>query len=408
MANSTTELDAHAALAVLGGELAPLVEREVVTTTDAAGRVLATDIVAPLDVPAFANAAMDGYAVRAEDCSATARLHVVGSAFAGHPYESELAPQAAVRIMTGAPMPRGADAVVMQELAIRAGDHVSLASAVQRGLNVRPRGEHVRAGETVISARTTLNAAEVGLATIVGAAQLEVFRRLRVGVASTGDELFDPPAALGIAASYDGNRPMLAIVCRAAGYDVTDLGLCRDQAADFTRLIEHAQRQRLDALVVSGGSALGDADVVRQADCVRFLAVNFGPGRGMTFGTFRRDPARLVLLGLPGNAVSAFVMAQLLALPALRHLAGGSGTVPQHVPVPLAADLNCKPGRIDYQRGRFERGARGDLSVRPLERQGSGMLRTLAEADALIAAGPQARYRAGESIPVIALAGLPH
>lgn len=408
MADSDIELDAHAALAVLSGELIPIDRREVVTTADAAGRVLATDIVAPLDVPAFANAAMDGYAVRAADCNANARLHVIGSAFAGHPYEPELAPQTAVRIMTGAPLPRGADAVVMQELAIREADRVSFAAPVQSGLNVRARGGHVRAGETVLAARTTLNAAEVGLATLVGAARLDVFRRLRVGMASTGDELFDPPTPLGIAGGYDGNRPMLAVAGRAAGFAVIDLGVCRDQAVDFGRLIERAQQQHLDALIVSGGSSLGDADVVRQAESVRFLPVNFGPGRGVTFGTFRRDSARLVLVGLPGNAVAAFVMFQLLALPALRHLAGGRGTVPLHVPLPLAVDLSCKPGRLDYQRGRFERGVRGELAVRPLEQQGSGMLRTLADADALIAAGPQARYRAGESIPVVVLAAMPH
>jgi molybdopterin molybdotransferase len=408
MADGATELNAHAALAALCDAIIPIDEREMLTTTDAGGRVLATDIVAPLDVPAFPNAAMDGYAVRAADCSANARLRVVGSAFAGHPYERELQAATAVRIMTGAPIPPGADAVVMQELALRDGDRVTFTSPVHSGHNVRPRGGHVRGGETVIAARTTLNAAEVGLATVVGAAQVEVFRRLRVGIASTGDELFDPPASLGIAGGYDGNRPMLAVAGRAAGFVVTDLGICRDQAADFARLIEQAQQQRLDALVVSGGSALGDADVVRQAESVRFLPVNFGPGRGVTFGNFGRDPARLVLIGLPGNAVAAFVMFQLLALPAMRHLAGGRGTVPLHFPVPIAVDLSCKPGRIDYQRGRFERGARGELLVRPLERQGSGLLRTLAEGDALLAAGPQARYRAGESIPVVLLATLPH
>jgi molybdopterin molybdotransferase len=408
MAERATELDAHGALAALCRELIPIDAREVVTTPDACGRVLATDIVAPSDVPAFPNAAMDGYAVRAADCSANAHLRVEGAALAGHPYERELPAAAAIRIMTGAPIPPGADAVVMQELALRDADRVSFASPVQRGLNVRPRGGHVRGGETVIAARTTLNAAEVGLATLVGAAQVEVFRRLRVGMASTGDELFDPPAPLGVAGGYDGNRPMLAAAARAAGFVVTDLGICRDRAADFARLIEQAQQQGLDALVISGGSALGDADVVRQAESVRFVPVNLGPGRGVTFGTFARDTARLVLLGLPGNAVAAFVMFQLLALPALRYLAGGRGTLPLHLPVPLAVDVSCKPGRIDYQRGRFEHGARGELTVRPLERQGSGMLRTLAEGDALLAVGPQGHYRAGESIPVVLLAAVPH
>ena len=160
-------------------------------------------------------------------------------------------------------------------------------------------------------------------------------------------------------------------------------------------------------MLVSGGSALGDADVVRKAAAVRFLAVNIRPGRGITFGDFSSSTARLALIGLPGNAVSAFVMFHLLALPALRYAAGGIAQIPEHLPAPLAIDISCKAGCIDYRRGGFERTPAGDLRVRPLERQGAGMLRTIAEADVLIAAGPKAHYRAGEQVLVVPLASLP-
>jgi molybdopterin molybdotransferase len=406
--SDTFDFDAHAALAHLCERLAPIAQdSEALRLVAAPGRVLARDVVARVDSPAFANAAMDGYAVRVADCNGPNRLRVVGTAFAGHAYAEAMQAGTAVRIMTGAPLPPGADAIVAQEDAIRDADFVSLPAPVAPGQYVRQRGEHVQAGEVVLKTGSTLRAAEIGLATAVGATELQVYRRLRVGLASTGDELSDPPAPLATAGGYDGNRPMLALACRAAGFDAIDLGICGDRAEEFGRLIEQARTDAIDALLVSGGSALGDADVVRKATAVRFLAVNIRPGRGITFGDFSGASARLALIGLPGNAVSAFVMFHLLALPALRHLAGGIAQIPEHLPLPLAIDISCKAGCIDYRRGCFERTAAGDLRVRPLERQGAGMLRTIAEADVLIAAGPKAHYHPGEQVLVVPLASLP-
>jgi molybdopterin molybdotransferase len=402
------ELDLQAAVGALCAELAPITQRESASSDVAAGRVLAADVIATVDLPRFANAAMDGYAVRSSDCQSSARLRVVGTALAGHGFAGELPPHSAVRIMTGAPIPDGADAVVMQEEATWEGDLVLFSSTARAGQYVRPRGEHVRAGDVVVAARTTLGAAEIGLVTAVGVTQVEVRRRLCVGVASTGDELADPPTPLSSSGSYDGNRPLLVRACHAAGFDANDLGICRDNAADFTRLIDRAREASLDALVISGGSALGDADVVRKSEEVRFLPLNIGPGRGITFGKFGDDAARLALIGLPGNAVSSFVMFHLIALPALRYLAGGVAQVPVHVPVPLAVELACKPGRVDYRRGRYESDPSGRLLVRPLAQQGAGMLRTLVEAEVLIAAGPKPRYNAGEPILTVPLAVLPH
>jgi molybdopterin molybdotransferase len=401
------ELDAHAALAALMARLAPIADHESAGIAAATGRVLANDVVAHIDVPAFANSAMDGYAMRSADCVGPVSLRLVGTALAGHGYENALQAGTAVRIMTGAPLPPTADAVVPQEDARCKDNVVSLAGAVSAGQYVRPRGEHVRAGEVVIRAGTTVHAPEIGLATVVGVGKVSVYRRLRVGLASTGDELVDPPVPLARAESYDGNRPLLAAACRAAGFDATDLGICADRADEFTRLLERARAQVLDALLVSGGSALGDADVVRKAQAIQFLTVNIRPGRGITVGTFGDAVASLALIGLPGNAVSTFVMFHLIALPALRHLAGSHARIPEHFPLPLAVDLACKRGCIEYRRGRLEHTAAGEVRVRPLERQGAGMLRTLAEADVLIAAGPEPRYRAGEHVLVVPLATLP-
>jgi molybdopterin molybdotransferase len=266
----------------------------------------------------------------------------------------------------------------------------------------------VVAGEVIVAKGATLHAAEIGLATVIGVTHVEVWRTLRVAVASTGDELVDPPAPLAAADSYDGNRPLIVRACQAAGFNVVDLGICPDQPDQFARLLDRARAASADALLVIGGSALGDADVVRQAETVRFLPVSIRPGRGITVGHFSGAAGRLELIGLPGNAVPAFVMFHLIALPALMHLAGGIAQVPAHLPVPLAVNVMSRSGRVDYQRGRLERDAAGRLAVRPLDRQGAGMLRTLVEADVLIAAGPKQLYRAGELIPVVPLAGLPH
>ena len=401
------ELDAAAALAALCAELVPIAESESVPLAAADGRVLARDIISELDLPRFTNSAMDGYAVRAADCAGASRLHVVGTAFAGHAYARPLAPGDAVRIMTGAPMPEGADAVVMQEDINRRDDWISFSTDVRPGLNVRKRGTHVRSGTVVVGKRTTLRAAETGLATAVGVTNLEVFRRLRVGIASTGDELADPPAPLTAGASYDANRPLLAVAARAAGFSVVDLGIWRDQAAEFVALVDRAFAQNLDVLLVSGGSAQGDADVVRKADAVRFLPVSIRPGRGVAFGRFPHGQTRLALLGLPGNVVAAVIMFHLVALPAMVHLAGGIARVPLHIPVALAVDVACESGRVDYRRGRLEYDTAGQLAVRPLEQQGSAMLRTVVDADVLIAAGPLPHYRAGERILVVPLVGLP-
>jgi molybdopterin molybdotransferase len=402
------ELDLYAALAFLRDELQPDRATEESPLAAAAGRVLARALVSPRDLPAFTNSAMDGYAVRAADCGDSTRLQVVGTARAGHPFLAPLARGQAVRIMTGAPIPDGADAVVLLEEVRAEGDAVSFRVPVRPGLNVRPLGEHVHAGDVVLETGTLLGAPEIGMAAAIGAARLDVFRRLRVGVGSTGDELTDPPAAPARAGSFDANRPLLLQACRSAGFEPLDLGICADSAARFDRFVENAAAAGVDALVVSGGSALGDADVVRQAGAIRFLPLNIRPGRGITFGTLETTRGRMPVFGMPGNVVAAFVMFHLLAMPALRHLSGGQARVPAHLPIPLAVDIEAKPGRIDYRRGRFVTDSSGGLSVEPLAQQGSAMLRTLVQADVLMAVGPQARYGAGESIPVVPLAGLPH
>lgn len=408
MTAATPELDPRAALAALAARHVPISDTRRVAVAAAAGCVLAEDVVAPIDLPAFANAAMDGYAVRSSECAAGVVLSVVGTALAGHPFTQDLGAGSAVRIMTGAAIPAMADAVVMQEDTQRSGDRVTLAAPVLPSAHIRPRGQHVRAGDRLMCAGTLVRAAEIGLATAVGLTELTTYRPLHVGLASTGDELVDPPALPDGAGSYDANRPMLVAACRSAGFVVTDFGVCPDRADAFAQLLARAGEHGVDALVISGGSAMGDADVVRKADRVEFIPVAIRPGRGITSARVSGPRRAYAMLGLPGNAVAAFVMFHLVALPLLRRLGGSPhADVPLHVPVALAQDVRAQGGRTDYQRGRFEHDAAGRLTVRPLVQQGSAMVRTLVDADALIAVGPQAHYPAGTPIPVVPLDALP-
>ncbi len=396
-----SELPVDAAVAQLRAALTPIGGSAVVSAARACGRVLAQPVMAQVDLPAFDNSAMDGYALRAADLG-RAPLREAGKSYAGHGYAGAVQAGECVRIMTGAPVPAGADTVVVLEDTRVDEDGVHVLRAPSVGANIRRRGEHVARGDLVLERGCALGPAEVGLAASVGASELSVLRQLRVGVASTGDELADPPAALSPAGSYDANRPLLVATVARLGMASVDLGICGDEAAQFAALIDAAIDQQLDALVVSGGAAQGDADVVRQAADVRFMPLDIRPGRGIAHAVIERDGHRLVLLGLPGNAVAAFVMFHLVARPVLLHLAGAMPRPLPRLQLPLAADARTRGGRIDYRRGRIVADG-GRSVVELLAGQGSAMLRTVVEADALVAIGPAPHMPAGALVDVIPL-----
>jgi molybdopterin molybdotransferase len=398
------ELTLAQALDELVHWLPPVREAEPIDARAAAGRMLAEDVGSTVDLPAFDNSAMDGYALRFADLQPGHWLHEIGRAYAGHPFSGRVETGTCVRIMTGAPLPEGADAVVMLEDVTVDGGTVRVERPPPPGANVRRRGEHVAAGDIVLRAGRHLRAADLGLAAAVGAARLTVRRRLRVGVVSTGDELADPPRTLQVAASFDANRPLLAASVDRLGFEAHDLGICRDTAQAFAAALARARELRLDAVVASGGAAQGDADIVRAGPGVRFLSLNIRPGRGVAAARIDHAGGSLALLGLPGNAVAAFVMFHLLVRPLLLHLAGGEARIPLHIPLPLAGAVHLRGERIDYRRARFVRDASGRLQVQPLLDQGSAMLRTVTEADALMALGPRAAYSAGDLVDTVPLA----
>jgi molybdopterin molybdotransferase len=398
------ELTVAEVLATLRARLTPLEECETVGLAAGINRVLAADVVSAVDLPAFDNAAMDGYALRAEDAGAPATLTTIGHALAGHSYAGLVARGQAVRITTGAALPAGADAVVMSEDTEAAGSDVRVLRAVHAGQNVRRRSEHVRAGEAVLLAGRRLRSHDIALAASVGAATLTVKRRLRVAILSTGDELVDAPAPLGGSAAYDGNRPLLVALVARAGADLIDLGISSDDEVDFTARLEQATRAQADVLITTGGAAQGDADVVRKHGEAEFLPMNFRPGRGLLVGMVARSGHAMTLLGLPGNAVAAYVMYQLVARPLLGWIAGAGEEAPLTVQMPMAVDTHGKAGRVEWRRARFVQ-RYGGLALEPLKDQGSALLRTLSEADVLIAVPPNG-VQAGEPIDAIPLAAL--
>jgi len=393
---TTRELTLDEALAELqaGRPADPLLPCEDIALAAAAQRVLARDIVAGLDLPSFDNAAMDGYAVRASDCGTATTLSIVGRALAGHVFEGRLGPQQAVRILTGAPLPAGADAIIIDEQADVTDQVLTVGGTVAAGSNVRRRGEHVRRGDVVLSRGRRLRASDVGLAASLGVSQVPVYRRPRVGVLSTGDELADAPSPLASGGAYDGNRPFLRALLERGGFTAIDLGIAGDTAAALDAALRDAQTQALDVVMTSGGAAQGDADFVRRLGDLRFIAVNFRPGRGIVAGSLRTGTGTLPLFGLPGNAVAAYTMFVLLVRPLLGHLSGAGLERALMLELPIASAAQGRAGRIEWRRARWKH-IDGQLCVEPLPQQGSAMLRTVSEADALIAIGPQEIYAAG-------------
>jgi len=310
--------------AILGA--VPRLPVEPCAIADAVGLVLAEDVITAEAVPPFANTAMDGYALRAADTDgasedAPVRLRVVGELPAGHAPTAPVGPGEAIRIMTGAPMPDGADAVMMVERTARDGDDGVLVQAVAKtGDHIRLPGGDLEAGQVVFTAGTVLGPAHVGVLASVGAHVVPVYRRVRVGVLSTGDELVEQ-GALAPGQIRDSNRPMLLALAAAAGAEVIDLGLARDDEDLIVSVLEDAFT-RCDAVLTSGGVSVGDYDFVKAAldrfGQLEWRQIAIKPAKPLAFGIVRGVP----VFGLPGNPVSSLVSFELFARPALRSMMG--------------------------------------------------------------------------------------
>ena len=356
-------------LARIGAPLAP----ELVPLTRARGRVLADDFAAPFDVPPADNSAVDGYAVGGADIPAhdTRELSVIADLAAGSVFDGKLATGQALRIMTGAPMPAGADTVYPQEVVQRDGDRVRI-GPIERGANVRRAGEDVTFGKTVIEGGSVLRPQEIGLLASLGAWQVSVRRRPRVALMSTGDEVAEPGTPRRAGQIYDANRFTLCGAIEQCGGDVSDLGIVPDVRETLRTSLEDAAHAA-DVVITSGGVSVGDYDLVKdvlqELGAIDFWQVAMQPGRPFAVGRI----GGALFFGLPGNPVASLLSFMLFVRPALYKLAGRRRRFPATWQARALEPMRKKPGRTEYKRGILTF-RDGDWEVCTTGPQGSGIL----------------------------------
>jgi molybdopterin molybdotransferase len=364
----------------------PVAGRERSALREALGRVLDEDIRAAIDVPAHTNSAMDGYAVPGADLPASGerRLRIVGTAFAGRPFAGSIAAGECVRIMTGAPLPGGADTIVIQEDVATQEDCAIVGSGHRVGQHVRRAGEDLRAGAVALAAGTRLEPAHLGVLASIGIGDVAVRRRVRVAFFSTGDELRSVGDALAPGEIYDSNRYTLWGMLARLGVEILDLGVIRDRLEDVERALEKAAAGA-DAIVTSGGVSVGEADLLTRAlekiGEIGFWKVAMKPGKPVAFGRI----GAALYFGLPGNPVSVMTTFYELVQPALVAMSGARNLPP---PVYLTAvctsTLRKQPGRQEFQRGILERDRDGRYRVRSVGSQGAGILHSMTDANCFI------------------------
>jgi len=398
-------ISVEAALQRVLAAFAPL-PAETVALSEALGRVLAEDVTARVTQPPRAVSAMDGYAVRAADVAQVpAVLEEIGEVAAGGDFKGALGPGQTVRIFTGAPLPEGADAIVIQEDTEAEGARITIRESAKAGNFVRPAGLDFKAGDLGVPAGRLLTARDVGLAAAMNVPWLRVRRQPRVAILATGDEVVMPGEPMGPTQIASSNGLALAALVRSCGGAPLQLGIALDTQDSLAQLAEGARGA--DLLITAGGASVGKHDLVRQVLGRQGLELDFWkiamrPGKPLMFGRI----GGTAMIGLPGNPVSALVCGLLFVRPAIARMLGQADTAPAPETALLAADLDANDRRQDYLRANLREDGQGRRLVTPFSRQDSSMLATLAHADCLIVRPPHAPpAKAGESVPVIPLAG---
>jgi molybdopterin molybdotransferase len=372
------------ALALIDREIVPVVTTERVPLTAARGRILADSIDSSGNVPPHDNAAVDGYAFRHADIRAECmtRLPIVGRAAAGHPWQDAVPPGQAIRIFTGAVMPRELDTIAMQEDCNADDDAVSIPAGLSVGANRRLAGEDIAAGSRILSAGHVLRPQDVGLVAATGQSLVSVRAPLRVTVFSTGDEIFEPGQPLPAGAIHDSNRYALMSLIEGMGCRVHDLGILPDDVAAVTAGLKNALRDS-DLVLTSGGVSVGEEDHVRDAVALgrlNFWRLAIRPGRPLALGNLG-DTA---FVGIPGNPVAVMVTFMIFVRPIIQRLAGAVSHPPQRFPVAAAFSCRKKVGRREWVRARLD-GTIGALpAAKGFERDGAGILTSMVETDGLI------------------------
>ncbi|WOX50329.1 molybdopterin molybdotransferase MoeA [Aeromonas sp. XH] len=380
-------------------------ETERLPLPQALDRILAEEISSPLSVPPFDNAAMDGYAVRLADLAAGAPLPVAGKAFAGQPYQGEWPAGHCIRIMTGAPVPAGTEAVVMQEETQANDNGITFLTHPLPGQNIRRRGEDLAQGARVLASGLRLSPRELPLLASLGIASVSVRRPLKVAIFSTGDELKPLGTPLRHGDIYDSNRYGVKAMLSRMGIDCLDLGIIPDDPAALRAAFLQADREA-DALITTGGVSVGEADFTKQLleelGEIGFWKLAIKPGKPFAFG---RLP-HAWFFGLPGNPVSAMVTFDQLVQPALARLAGQQFERPILLKATVTEPLKKSPGRLDFQRGILSAGPDG-LEVRSTGSQDSGVFSSLSRANCYIVLEQErGKVAVGETVTVEPFSGL--
>ncbi len=411
---STPDLRVEDVQQRLQQQIHAITDHETVSLRDALNRILALDVISPLSVPPHDNSAMDGYAFNGTCLAEGSSVHwqVVGTALAGKAWTQPIKAGQCIKIMTGAIMPTGLDTVVPLELTERDGDSVQFdTSKLSTGANRRRLGEDLMAGQPALRAGQRLAPAALGLLASLGLQTLSVVRRIRVAYFSTGDEILslgEPPRE---GAVYDSNRYTLTGLLTRMGIEVIDMGVVPDQPAALRAAFKRATTGA-DAIVTSGGISMGDADHTRammaEMGQVNFWRIAMRPGRPMAFGQLRGvDGNGVWLFGLPGNPVAAMVTFLIFVRPALQRLMGCRTSEPVLLKAQSAEAMRKNPYRTEYQRGIVTRESDGMLSVRTTGNQGSGVLRSMVEANGLIVLPHgQSAVAAGDSVDVLMFEGV--
>lgn len=373
------------AVALIRGRLGPVTAAERLPLIQCLDRVLAEDLTAPIDVPSFANSAVDGYAVRFADLAEAGEtaLPVAARVAAGQRLDGPPPPGTAVRIFTGAPMPDGFDTVMMQEDAVLDGDRVVLRPGLKRGANARAAGEDVARGSLALPAGRRLRPQEIGLAASLGLTALPVRTPLRVAIFSTGDELAEPGGDRPPQAIYDSNRFTLQALLARMGCRVTNLGILRDSRDGIAAALAAAAPDH-DLILTSGGVSTGEEDHVKAAveaqGRLHVWRVGIKPGRPVALG----QVGETAFAGLPGNPVAVMVTFLCLVRPLVQQLQGAEPLDPPRFPVRAGFDYKKKKDRREYVRVRLQTAADGALEARKFPREGAGILSSMVAADGLV------------------------
>lgn len=394
-AHDPKRMPAAEALALLRSRVDVVVDTEDVLLSNAYGRFLAEPLISERNVPSFDNVAVDGFAFAHAALASSmiepdgpSRLPLMeGRAAAGHPLKGIVPTGHAVRVLTGGALPDGTDTALMQEDVTIDGNHILIPKGVKQGANCRLAGEDMKKGQVVLEPGLRLRPQEVGIAATMGRPMIKVYQPLRVALVSSGDELREPGVPLPHGMTYDSNRTILRGLLETLGVTISDQGIWPDQA-DVVQERMRALADDHHVIITSGGASRGDEDhmveAIRQLGQLHFWQIAVKPGRPLAFGQLQGRLGDTIFIGLPGNPVAAVICFLLFARPMLTALAGGNWPEPNAFLVPADFSMKKKPGRREFLRAQLLRHVDGTQAVRKIEREGSGILTSLTDADGLI------------------------